>query len=62
MFFQVESSSQGYEVIQERAKDIFDKLDSDGDGELSREEFVNGYLRLMTGKEAKTPRPRIVSM
>ena len=30
-----------------RAKEIFDRLDVDGDGEITRTEFVEGYLRLM---------------
>ena len=30
-----------------RAKDIFDSLDKDGDGELTMNEFVDGYLVMM---------------
>ena len=30
-----------------RAKEIFDRLDVDGDGELTKTEFVEGYLMLM---------------
>ena len=30
-----------------RAKEIFDRLDVDGDGEITMSEFVEGYLRLM---------------
>ena len=30
-----------------RAKEIFDRLDVDGDGEITMTEFVEGYLRLM---------------
>jgi len=30
-----------------RAKEIFDKLDVDGDGEITKTEFVEGYLMLM---------------
>ena len=30
-----------------RAKDIFDSLDKDGDGELTMKEFVDGYLVMM---------------
>ena len=30
-----------------RAKEIFDRLDVDGDGEITKTEFVEGYLRLM---------------
>lgn len=29
-----------------RAKEIFDRLDSDKDGELTMDEFVEGYLRM----------------
>lgn len=30
-----------------RAKEIFDRLDVNGDGELTKTEFVEGYLMLM---------------
>ena len=30
-----------------RAKEIFDKLDVDGDGEITKTEFVEGYLMMM---------------
>lgn len=32
---------------KKRAKDIFEKIDKDGDGELTMKEFVDGYLVMM---------------
>jgi len=34
--------------VEERAKEIFRRLDTDNDGELTREEFVEGYLKSVT--------------
>ena len=43
--------------VENRAADIFDMLDVDNDGELTMEEFVDGYLRyLMHMKSAKSGR------
>ena len=43
--------------VENRAADIFDMLDVDNDGELTMEEFVDGYLRyLMHIKCAKSGR------
>ena len=33
--------------VENRAADIFDMLDVDNDGELTMEEFVDGYLRYL---------------
>ena len=49
---QVEGGVRG-ESVEERAKEIFDKLDLDKDGELTMDEFVDGYLRIMAGEETK---------
>ena len=32
--------------MADRAREIFSKLDTDNDGELTMEEFVEGYLRM----------------
>lgn len=42
---QVEGGSGGN--VDDKAKEIFEKLDTDNDGEISMEEFVDGYLKLM---------------
>ena len=43
--------------VENRAADIFDMLDVDNDGELTMEEFVDGYLRyLMHMKYAQSIR------
>lgn len=34
--------------VENRAADIFNMLDADNDGELTMEEFVDGYLRYLT--------------
>ena len=49
---QVEGGVRG-DSVNERAKEIFDKLDLDKDGELTMDEFVEGYLRIMGGGEDK---------
>ena len=43
-FFQVKKGRSA----KARAKDIFDSLDKDGDGELTMNEFVDGYLVMMS--------------
>ena len=40
--------------IPDRARIIFRKLDSDNDGEITMEEFVEGYLRMHNPREAST--------
>ncbi len=37
---------RGSEYITRRAEEVFGKLDVDNDGELTMEEFVEGYLKL----------------
>ena len=44
IFFQVKKGRSA----KARAKDVFDILDKDGDGELTMNEFVNGYLVMMS--------------
>ena len=36
----------------DRAKVIFQKLDADHDGEITMEEFVEGYLKMHNPREA----------
>lgn len=33
-------------TISQRAEELFGKLDRDGDGEITMEEFVEGYIRM----------------
>lgn len=34
------------ETISQRAEELFGKLDRDGDGEITMDEFVQGYIKM----------------
>ncbi len=34
------------ETISQRAEELFGKLDRDGDGEITMDEFVEGYIKM----------------
>lgn len=46
----------GFMTVEERAEEIFNKLDADGDGEVTMDEFVEGYLKWQQKFENKLKR------
>jgi len=53
------SDDQEEETTIQRAKELFAKLDRDGDGEITMEEFVQGYIRMR--QSSNTVRASVVT-
>jgi len=53
------SDDQEEETTIQRAEELFAKLDRDGDGEITMEEFVQGYIRMR--QSSNTVRASVVT-
>ena len=51
----VQDENGGLKSVAKQAEEIFGKLDTDNDNELTMEEFVSGYLKMNNHKDSGGP-------